>query len=163
MNIVLNLIPKLYIKIMISEKNKIAFTELFTGVSQTIPKDFPSEAHHYIDLVKDCFHSKMNPFSKTPYNPELEPWRLIETTVLHPFAIRVFEEVVKIPRGATKTYGDLALEINSGSRAVGNTLARNHFPILFPCHRILPKAGGIGFFLAGTQVKKMLLDSEMNT
>ena len=51
--------------------------------------------------------------------------------------------------GETATYGDLAERTGASARAVGQACATNRFPIVVPCHRVLPSGGGLGFYSAG--------------
>lgn len=66
--------------------------------------------------------------------------------------------------GTTNTYGDLAKKINNekASRAVGNALANNPFPIIIPCHRTIRKDKKIGNFGGGTESKRILINLEKN-
>lgn len=67
-----------------------------------------------------------------------------------------------IGHGETATYGEVARAIGSGARAVGQACARNPFPIVVPCHRILAAGGAIGHYSAGGGIatKRRLLDHE---
>lgn len=60
-----------------------------------------------------------------------------------PFQKRVWEEVRKIPVGATSTYSRIAERIDApkATRAVANTCAANRFAFAVPCHRVLHKDG----------------------
>lgn len=64
--------------------------------------------------------------------------------------------------GETLSYGELARRLDSGARAVGQLCARNPFPIIVPCHRILATGGTLGAYSAGDGpiTKKWLLDHE---
>lgn len=63
---------------------------------------------------------------------------------------RVWRALLEIPPGRPKTYGELANELGSGARAVGNACRANPCPIFVPCHRIVA-ASGLGGF-AGQRV-----------
>ena len=75
---------------------------------------------------------------------------------------RVYDELVNIQFGSTISYKELSERagIKNGARFVGNTMARNHFPIFIPCHRVINSNGIIGNFQAGKSVKKFLLEHE---
>ncbi|MBN1664948.1 MAG: methylated-DNA--[protein]-cysteine S-methyltransferase [Deltaproteobacteria bacterium] len=68
----------------------------------------------------------------------------------------------QIPRGMVATYGGLAEKINQpkGARAVGNAQARNPFPIIIPCHRVVRSDGALGGFGGGFKMKRNLLELE---
>lgn len=51
--------------------------------------------------------------------------------------------------GETATYGALAGRTGASARAIGQACATNRFPIIVPCHRVLPTGGGLGFYSAG--------------
>jgi methylated-DNA-[protein]-cysteine S-methyltransferase len=51
--------------------------------------------------------------------------------------------------GETTTYGALAERTGASARSVGQACATNRFPIIVPCHRVLPSGGGLGFYSAG--------------
>ena len=61
------------------------------------------------------------------------------------FQRSVWRVMQKIPRGKTRTYGDVANSLGSAARAVGQACGENRLPIIIPCHRIIA-AGGIGGF-----------------
>jgi methylated-DNA-[protein]-cysteine S-methyltransferase len=57
----------------------------------------------------------------------------------------VWQAMRAIPRGRTRTYGDLARELGGEARAVGQACGDNRLPIVIPCHRVVA-AQGIGGF-----------------
>ncbi|HEX3862166.1 MAG TPA: methylated-DNA--[protein]-cysteine S-methyltransferase [Stellaceae bacterium] len=77
------------------------------------------------------------------------------------FEKRVWAAMSAIPFGETRTYGDLAHDLDSGPRAIGRACGRNPIPIVVPCHRILARHG-IGGFSGGTGLptKELLLSLE---
>ncbi len=81
-----------------------------------------------------------------------------------PFARQVYEAVRKIPAGRTRTYGELAAEMNrpTASRAVGQALGRNPIPLIIPCHRVLASGNKPGGFSAhgGVETKAKMLEIE---
>lgn len=64
--------------------------------------------------------------------------------------------------GETLSYGALARQLGSSPRAIGQLCARNPFPILVPCHRVLGAGGALGAYSAGEgpKTKSWLLDHE---
>ncbi len=81
------------------------------------------------------------------------------------FDRRVYEIARAIPPGATRTYGDVARDLGdlTLSRAVGQALGRNPFPIVIPCHRVVAAGGELGGFSAtgGAATKRRMLAIEM--
>ncbi|WP_380783235.1 methylated-DNA--[protein]-cysteine S-methyltransferase [Sphingomonas sp. R86520] len=70
--------------------------------------------------------------------------------------------IIDVAYGATASYGALARAIRSSPRAIGQACARNPFPIVVPCHRILGAGGALGAYSAGNGpiTKSRLLDHE---
>ena len=97
-----------------------------------------------------------------------EPADLSDVTLdfsgFHAFHERVFGFTRTIPRGETLTYDDVAarLRLSGAVHSVAQTLARNPFPIIVPCHRVL-EAGGYADKMSahgGTISKRRLLSME---
>ncbi|HZO03207.1 MAG TPA: methylated-DNA--[protein]-cysteine S-methyltransferase [Burkholderiales bacterium] len=76
----------------------------------------------------------------------------------------VWDAMCAIPRGSTRTYGELARELGADARAIGQACGDNRLPIVIPCHRVVA-ADGIGGFGHATggyllEVKRWLLMHE---
>ena len=86
----------------------------------------------------------------------------LEKTHLTAFQKKVLELTKKIPQGKVATYGLLAKLLGdvSLSRAVGNALHINPFPIVIPCHRVVKSNGHVGGFAKGVDAKVKLLKEE---
>lgn len=78
------------------------------------------------------------------------------------FQRRVWEAAREIPFGEVRTYGWLAAQVGrpQGARSVGGALGRNPIPLVVPCHRVVPRHGGVGGFRAGSGWKRALLKLE---
>ncbi|MBP0591345.1 methylated-DNA--[protein]-cysteine S-methyltransferase [Paraburkholderia sp. LEh10] len=81
------------------------------------------------------------------------------------FQRRVWHAISAIPAGAVMTYGQLAKEVGSVPRAVGQACGSNCFPIVIPCHRVVASGGIGGFAHTGgdgyyRNVKRWLLKHE---
>jgi len=70
--------------------------------------------------------------------------------------------IASVGYGETLSYGALARKIGSGARAIGQACARNPFPLIIPCHRILAAGGLLGAYSAGDgpATKQWLIDHE---
>ena len=81
-----------------------------------------------------------------------------------PFQQKVWRALMLIPPGATLSYGALAAQLATGSRAVGNACRANLLPITVPCHRVVARDGMGGYAGAATgrnlQLKRWLLSHE---
>jgi len=78
------------------------------------------------------------------------------------FQKKVWQALKRIPSGTVKTYGDVAKELKTSSRAVGQACRRNNIPLFIPCHRVVA-AQGIGGFMGGyrhVERKRWLLQHE---
>jgi methylated-DNA-[protein]-cysteine S-methyltransferase len=64
-----------------------------------------------------------------------------------PFRHQVWQALEKIPAGETRTYGEVARQLNSGPRAVGQAVGDNPIPIIIPCHRVIAANGNLGGFM----------------
>ncbi|HEY4344812.1 MAG TPA: methylated-DNA--[protein]-cysteine S-methyltransferase [Parvibaculum sp.] len=78
------------------------------------------------------------------------------------FQLSVWTELLKIPFGVTKTYADIARQIDNpkGVRAVGLANGRNPIPVIVPCHRVIGTNGSLTGFGGGLPTKKWLLAHE---
>jgi methylated-DNA-[protein]-cysteine S-methyltransferase len=61
------------------------------------------------------------------------------------FQRKVWRVISSIPRGAVLTYGQIAKQIQSAPRAVGQACGANWYPLVIPCHRVTAAAGLGGF------------------
>ncbi|HEN6451303.1 TPA: methylated-DNA--[protein]-cysteine S-methyltransferase [Streptococcus agalactiae] len=77
------------------------------------------------------------------------------------FQTRVRQELQKIPFGDTKTYGELAKELNCPSaQAVGGAIGKNPISLIIPCHRVLGRYGQLTGYAGGLERKSWLLEYE---
>jgi len=76
-----------------------------------------------------------------------------------PSELRVWKAMAEIPYGRTRSYGELARELDLAPRAIGHACARNPLPILLPCHRVIAADGELGGYsgTGGIETKRRLL------
>lgn len=79
-----------------------------------------------------------------------------------PFQQKVWQELLKIPYGETRSYHDIARAVGDGKavRAVGRTNGSNRIGIVIPCHRVVNKDGNLGGYGGGLRRKQFLLNLE---
>ena len=79
-----------------------------------------------------------------------------------PFDMKVWKALQHIPLGETRSYEEIAQEVENpkGCRAIGGANRRNPIPLLIPCHRVIRKDGRLGGFSSGTEIKEWLLRFE---
>jgi AraC family transcriptional regulator, regulatory protein of adaptative response / methylated-DNA-[protein]-cysteine methyltransferase len=78
------------------------------------------------------------------------------------FQQRVWKELRAIPYGKVRSYSEVAKRIGlpRATRAVANACASNPVPLVVPCHRVVPKGGGVGNYGLGVDRKRVLLEKE---
>ena len=80
------------------------------------------------------------------------------------FQLKVWDYLMKIPKGKTKTYKEVAIAIKKplSFRAVANAVGKNPNPPNIPCHRVIRSDGSLGGYSGkgGTRKKKLLLKNE---
>jgi methylated-DNA-[protein]-cysteine S-methyltransferase len=78
------------------------------------------------------------------------------------FQRRVWEELARIPYGATISYAELAARIGrpNASRAVGRANGTNPIPVVIPCHRVIGTDGSLTGYGGGMPLKRALLALE---
>jgi len=79
-----------------------------------------------------------------------------------PFQHQVWQELQRIPYGATRSYGQIARALGrpAAARAVGQANHVNPVAIIVPCHRVLGSDGKLTGYAGGLDIKKALLDLE---
>ena len=78
------------------------------------------------------------------------------------FQKSVWEALVRIPFGETRSYGEIAKQIGrpKAMRAVGAANGSNPIPIVVPCHRVIGSSGELTGFGGGLETKARLLEIE---
>ena len=76
--------------------------------------------------------------------------------------IKIWKELIKIPYGKTKSYGEIAKVVKTSPRYVGNVCGQNKHLLIIPCHRVIRADGSLGGFSSsgGLSLKKRLLNME---
>jgi len=80
------------------------------------------------------------------------------------FQSKVWGVISRIPPSKTLYYSDIAKELSSGPRAIGQACRANRIPVVIPCHRVIAKNGLGGFIGASDgnpmEIKRWLLHHE---
>jgi hypothetical protein len=79
------------------------------------------------------------------------------------FQTEVLNLVKQIPRGKVTTYSEIARELTGSiraARAVGRAVAKNPYPVIVPCHRVVRSDGNVGGYKLGVATKIKLLNDE---
>lgn len=79
-----------------------------------------------------------------------------------PFQLAVWDALCEIPYGETKSYSDIAQQIQKPAavRAVGTAIGANPVLITVPCHRVIGKNGALTGYRGGLEMKTKLLELE---
>ncbi|MDR0632183.1 MAG: methylated-DNA--[protein]-cysteine S-methyltransferase [Holosporaceae bacterium] len=109
------------------------------------------------EIIKKAFvqlHEYLNG-SRTRFDLKLE-------YVGSDFQMLVWNQLKKIPYGKTKTYKEIARNVNNpkSSLAVGGACGRNPISIFIPCHRVIGSNGNLTGYGGGLHIKKHLLEME---
>lgn len=78
------------------------------------------------------------------------------------FQKKVWDALLKIPYGETRSYGQIAEQIGNkkASRAVGMANNKNPIAIIVPCHRVVGANGSLTGYAGGLNIKDILLNLE---
>lgn len=114
----------------------------------------PTHIAEYVELLRRYASGEREEFAGVT----------LDLSSLTPFDARVYDALRAVPWGITTTYGALADRIHApgSARAVGTAMSTNPWPIIVPCHRVLPASHQIGGFSAhgGSETKYALLELE---
>ncbi len=146
---------------------EVAFYKSPIGILKIFSSDYALHKIQLVDARNDFECSAFN-YNVMEQLDEYFAGRLftfnipVEINAATEFEKKVYDALLSIRYGKTKTYKELAqmIGVPGGSRAVGNALAKNPVPLVMPCHRIIKSNGQIGKFALGTDAKKYLLDFE---
>lgn len=108
-----------------------------------------------------------NPFIKT-VQKEIAEWfrdpEFIFTVPLAPkgtpFQQKIWTALRQIPCGETRTYGELAAQLGTSARAVGNACRANPIALIIPCHRVVAKTG-LGGYAGTISGRNMIIKSTL--
>lgn len=112
------------------------------------------------DLTTNCIEQLADYFNGKAQLFKLPLWQ--EGTA---FQQQVWEWVTKIPYAQTRSYNDIASQMNDASlaRAVGAANGRNKLAIVVPCHRVIASNGHLTGYAWGIDKKQWLIDHEAKT
>lgn len=144
--------------LLASDEGKIVFSSFIENKAQSLKElDFYLKLKEW-KLVKEDIHQSFVQGLINKNNAFTNRLHPVGTT----FQKRIWDELLKIPAGETRTYLQVAIEIGSPSsaRAVGTAIGANPIAWLIPCHRVIQTTGGLGGYRWGLERKKSLLDWE---
>jgi methylated-DNA-[protein]-cysteine S-methyltransferase len=142
--------------------SEIGLSELSFGMTEVGPKERLQHAPKRIQILSEKLVASIQGYFQTG----VLDWQLedLDWTATPPFQRQVLELCFAIPSGHTRTYGQLAYQSGSpkAARAVGGAMARNRWPLIIPCHRVVGGTGNLTGYsgVGGTKTKQWLLELE---
>ena len=122
--------------------------------------EFPRAALQRVDAGRDDFLApRLHAVAERLAGRAAEvPLDLLGTA----FQKKVWDALMKIPAGTTRSYAELATQLGQpkSARAVASACARNKVAVLGPCHRVIRGDGSLGGYRWGLPVKQQLLQRE---
>jgi AraC family transcriptional regulator of adaptative response/methylated-DNA-[protein]-cysteine methyltransferase len=127
--------------------------------------------------LEAALRSELPEATVEPAGPELDAWveevlrRVAGETPARELALdtpgsdfqrRVWAALTEIPRGETRSYGEVAAALGrpSAVRAVARACASNRLAVVVPCHRVVKASGDLGGYRWGVERKRRLLAEE---
>ncbi|OUX53974.1 MAG: hypothetical protein CBE47_01885 [Pelagibacteraceae bacterium TMED287] len=149
-------------------KNTISFITKFGWISAT-------EINHKITTIQFNKTKNLGILTKnlTGLKKEISSYFSGKTTKIkipvkilgNPIQKKIWNQIRKIPRGKTNSYGNIAKKLKISPRFVGKICGENKLVLVIPCHRVIRTDGTLGGFSAktGVKLKEKLLKFEKLT
>ncbi len=101
-------------------------------------------------------------FAGKPLDPMALSWNFLDMTHMTPLHEHVLRITSEIPYGQVRSYKNIAetLKRPKAYRYVGSCLAKNPFPIIIPCHRVVRSDLSVGKFGGGSEMKRKMIEME---
>lgn len=127
----------------VERANRVQLEPMVENQDKAVLKQAARELAEYFDGRRERFEVKLG-FEGTEFQKQ------------------VWAALLTIPFGETRTYGEIARQINrpKAVRAVGAANGRNPISIIAPCHRVIGSTGELTGFAGGLKAKEMLLALE---
>lgn len=113
--------------------------------------------HYVLDMAKrwlDIYFSGKSPNEILPSSFVLLN---LYGTVLQ---VKIWQALTRIPYGETRTYSEIASQLNISPRAAGSAVSKNNIAIIIPCHRVIGSDGDLRGYSGGLERKIKLLSLE---
>ncbi len=103
--------------------------------------DSKKKATNKPSKTQSGFLKQINQYFKQPHAFDVP----LHSEMGTPFQLRVWQALLDIPLGETRTYGELAKKLKTSARAIGMACRTNPLPLIVPCHRVVSRTGIGGF------------------
>lgn len=140
------------VAITLPQPAEVEALSLLPAASGEIPQEPPGlDVVELFDRLQRYFAGQVVTFDE-----------ILDPSIGTAFQQRVWAITRAIPRGQTRTYGEIARQAGSpgAARAVGQAMARNPWPVVVPCHRVVGHDGRLTGFGGGLAMKRQMLDME---
>lgn len=114
--------------------------------------DAKKKSSHNPTAEQTRFFKQITSYFKKPCNFDVPLHSGMGTA----FQLRVWQALLNIPLGQTRTYGELAKTLKTSARAIGMACRSNPLPLIVPCHRIVA-ANGLGGFSGKVDGKPLIV------
>ncbi|BBB29177.1 bifunctional helix-turn-helix domain-containing protein/methylated-DNA--[protein]-cysteine S-methyltransferase [Neptunomonas japonica] len=132
---------------------------------------FEENAEQALTTLKQRFpcaiyHQSTDKFQQSALLIFQKDWQQLDKVKLHlhgtAFQLKVWDSLLKIPKGQLASYGDIATAIGNpkASRAVGTAIGSNPVAFLIPCHRVIQASGNLGGYMWGATRKSAIIGWE---
>ena len=122
--------------------------------------EFPNAALQRVDAGRDAF---LAPRLRTVADALAGKQAKVDVDLVGTaFQCRVWDALMRIPPGETRSYAEVATQLGApkAARAVAGACARNRLAVLVPCHRVVRGDGSVGGYRWGLPLKRRLLQRE---
>jgi O-6-methylguanine DNA methyltransferase len=151
-------VGKIYI---ISTEKHLTDVIFGMGILDYNLRDYKDKSTAEIEKALDFFGSYFAKHKITNLN-RIAAAINFDFTSYTPNEVKVYKNLLKISFGKIFSYKELAEKSGfpRGSRFIGNCMAKNRFPVIIPCHRVIKSDGSIGNYSGGPGIKEKLLEHE---
>ena len=133
------------------------------SLERKLHAEFPRARLQQVDAGRDEFLApRVRAVADALAGKDATPGRIPVDLIGTAFQKRVWDALMKIPRGETRSYAELAaaLDAPKAARAVASACGHNRVAIVVPCHRVIRGDGSLGGYRWGLALKQQLLGRE---
>lgn len=161
--IAFSIVPSIHGQLMVAATQKgvcfVCLGDSAGDLKEQLHQEFPKAAEIFRDdaTIGPAVESVANYLAGAV--PQIDLPLDVQATA---FQRRVWQELLAIPLGETRSYSEVAdaMGLSKSHRAVANACARNPVALLVPCHRVIREDGTLGGYRWGTDKKTALLTQE---
>ena len=142
----------------ITIKTKIGWVTAFEENNKIFKIKFSKSNKHSNTKVLKSFKKNLLKYFQKKTNYIKANYKLVGNNTQK----KIWNEMKKIKKGHTKSYGDLAKKFNLSPRYIGKICGQNKLPLIIPCHRVIKSDGSLGGFSGngGIKLKEKILKFE---